>query len=387
MTATKRQVRQVKPASSPATPSGAPESCWVATAPEANLPKLTQTLDCEVAVVGGGIVGLSTALALCKQGKSPIVLEARQIGRQVTGRSTAKITTQHSLIYRHLIDHAGFDIARAYAEANRAGVGQIEAWMREHAIDCDYEPKAAYAYTLNAGRRDDLEQEREAAFAVGLDAYVVDRAPLPFETAGALRFPNQAQFNPAKYLVGLARAVQAAGGRVFEQSRVHKIEDGNRWRLETDEAAVDARNIVVATNMTVKSPDGYAHHTQPRSHPAIAFRLEDASAIEGMFIGIDEPTHSLRTGRDHEGALLIVLGPHFNTGQDGNVAQRFRDLEAWARKNLPVGPASGAGATRITIRRTACPTWASPRRSKRRAFTLRQGSTRGASATARPPVY
>jgi nitrite reductase/ring-hydroxylating ferredoxin subunit len=79
-----------------------------------------------------------------------------------------------------------------------------------------------------------------------------------------------------------------------------------------------------------------ARRTQPRSHVAMAFRINDASAFDGMFIGIDEPTRSIRTGRDREGPLLIVLGPKFNTGQDGNVAARFVELEAWARATLPV---------------------------------------------------
>jgi Rieske Fe-S protein len=87
----------------------------------------------------------------------------------------------------------------------------------------------------------------------------------------------------------------------------------------------------------VKSPFGYANRTQPRSHVAMAFRLDDGAVLDGMFLSIDTPAHSLRTGRDAEGRLLIALGPKFNTGQDGDVARRFRELEAWARAHLPVG--------------------------------------------------
>jgi Rieske Fe-S protein len=89
----------------------------------------------------------------------------------------------------------------------------------------------------------------------------------------------------------------------------------------------------------VKSPIGYANRTQPRSHVAMAFRLGDAAIIDGMFISIDEPTHSIRTGRDQDGPLLITLGPRFNTGQDGDVARRFRDLEHWTRAHISVGDA------------------------------------------------
>jgi glycine/D-amino acid oxidase-like deaminating enzyme len=67
----------------------------------------------------------------------------------------------------------------------------------------------------------------------------------------------------------------------------------------------------------------------------MAFRAKPGAAIDGMFIGIDAPTHSLRMGRDQDGPLLVVLGPTFTTGHDGDVAERFRQLESWVRRNLP----------------------------------------------------
>jgi len=94
---------------------GRNESCWVATAPKASLPSLTESHDRDVVIVGAGIVGLTAALSLCEAGKSVVVVEARQVGGQVTGRSTAKITTQPSLGYHHLIDTDGQNIAKLYA--------------------------------------------------------------------------------------------------------------------------------------------------------------------------------------------------------------------------------------------------------------------------------
>nr|WP_244564634.1 FAD-dependent oxidoreductase [Rhizobium sullae] len=302
-------------------------------------PPLDASIHAETVVVGAGIVGLTTALRLLEAGRSVIVIEGLRVGRQVTGRSTAKITTQHRLIYRHLIDTIGLEHARAYAEANSAGADCIKGWIAEHGIDCNLEAKSAYAYTQDPATSALIKVEAEAARSLGLQAEVLDRAPLPFETAAALRFPNQAQFNPARYLTGLSAVVTARGGKIFENSRARLIGEASRWRVVTDGGTVHAENVVVATNMTVKSPVGMSHRTQPRSHVAMAFRLDDAALIDGMFITVEEPSRSLRTGRDAQGPLLVALGPHFRTGQDGDVAARFVELERWVRANLRVGEA------------------------------------------------
>lgn len=318
--------------------TGKPGSCWVATAEPTGYPPLEGSIHAETVVVGAGIVGLAVALRLAEAGRSVTVLEGLRVGQQVTGRSSAKITTQHRLIYRELIDKLGAERARAYAEANQAGADLIKDWIADYGIACDLEAKPAYTYTQDPGLKSAIEAEAEAARSLGLPAEAVDRAPLPFDNAGALLFRDQAQFNPAMYLVGLARAVADRGGRIFEESRARFIGEASRWRVVTDGGTVHAENVVVATNMTVKSPVGMANRTQPRSHTVMAFRIEDPAVIDGMFITVEEEqSRSLRTGRDAEGPLLLALGPRFNTGQEGNVASRFAELEDWARGNLPVG--------------------------------------------------
>jgi glycine/D-amino acid oxidase-like deaminating enzyme len=162
----------------------------------------------------------------------------------------------------------------------------------------------------------------------------------PFETTGALRFRDQAQFNPVQYLDGLGAAITAAGGRIFENTRVTKIDLGNRWQIEAGRAHLQADHVIVATNFPIAGPVSYDRTARPRCHIGMAFRMASGEAIEGMFIGIDKPTHSLRMGRDRDGPLLVVLGPSFQTGHDGDLAERFRELEKWVRINFQAGEAA-----------------------------------------------
>jgi glycine/D-amino acid oxidase-like deaminating enzyme/nitrite reductase/ring-hydroxylating ferredoxin subunit len=316
---------------------GKPESCWTATAPETAYPKLAGSQAAEVVVVGAGIVGVTAAHLLSEAGLSVALLEARRIGRQVTGRSTAKITTQHSLIYRRLIENFDIETAQRYADANRIGMNQVRQWVDQLGIACAFEVKDAYVYCDGPSRVSDLEAEADASRRVGLEADLLDGAPLPFSTAGALRSRNQAQFNPAQYLIGLAKATELAGALVLEETRVTAVEESKGWQLKAGRASIHAKHVVLATNLPIAGPVPYDERTRPRSHIAMAFRIDPRAVIDGMFIGIDEPTHSLRMGRDQDGPLLVVLGSKFATGQEGDIAKHFRDLEAWTRQNLDVG--------------------------------------------------
>ena len=317
---------------------GKAQSCWVATAPETHYPSLETSVRCDVAVIGGGIVGLTTAWLLTKAGYAVSVLEARSVGRQVTGRSTAKVTAQHALFYAELAAKFGLQRARLYGEANHAGVELIGALVRDLAIDCDFERRDAYAYTLRDERREAIRDEARIARALGFDADVIDAAPLPFPTAGALRFRHQAQFNPARYLVGLAAALVASGAQIFEKTRVGDVEkSGGKWRLKIGRHRVTADHVVVATNLPIWGPVKFDLRTRPRCHAVTAFRALPEGRIDGVFIDVDQPSHSLRMGRDGDGELLIVLGPSFVTGSDGHIATRFRNQQAWVRDNVPAG--------------------------------------------------
>src|SRR5829696_5087153 len=181
------------------------ESVWIGTGPEQRaLPRLEGDVRADVAVVGGGIVGITTALLLAEAGVDVVLLEADRLGRGVSGHTTAKVTSQHGLIYSRLRSRFGVDGARTYAAANQAGLSWIADRVERDGIDCDFRRQPAYLYMEEDSGRAKLEREAEASIEAGLPAELVESVPLPYPVAAALRFDEQAEFHASKYLLALA---------------------------------------------------------------------------------------------------------------------------------------------------------------------------------------
>lgn len=300
----------------------------------AAFPSLEGDLQVDVAVVGGGIVGLSAARYLACAGKRVAVLEARRIGRQITGGSTAKVTAQHTLAYQRIARNFNENVARVYAEANQWAVEEMAGLVDALGIDCSFVRRPAYVFTADLSRVSDLEEEARLAASFGLPARVIDSLPLAVPAVGALVFDGQAQFDPYAYLQGLAADVVEAGGRIFERSRVMDIPDDAPRRVRTAEGTVTATDVIVATGLPIRDDGTYYARTAPKAHLTLAARVR-GEAPEGMFISVDEPTHSMRWQQRDGETWLVLVGPKFQPGSI-DTAEGFRDLEQYARTYFPV---------------------------------------------------
>jgi glycine/D-amino acid oxidase-like deaminating enzyme len=218
-------------------------SYWIDTTPRTDYPALSGEVSADVAVLGGGLVGLTAAVLLKRLGKRITVIEARRIAEGVTGHTTAKITSQHKLIYDTLIRDHGEEKARLYAEANEAAIDRIEAFVYEKNIDCDFRRLPAYVYTESGEMVPQLQAEVEAARRVGLPSSFVRDVSLPFPVEGAVRFEEQAQFHVRRYLLPLAEEISGEGSYLFENTLALHVTEGAQCRIQTDRGNVIAKDV------------------------------------------------------------------------------------------------------------------------------------------------
>ena len=311
-------------------------SLWEGTTPVTAYPALAGDVAVDVAVVGGGITGLTTAYLLAVAGVSVAVIERRRIATGTTGHTTAKVTSLHGLAYADLAKRHGEEVARRYGEANQAALAEVARIVDAEQIDCDFRRIAAYTYTQSPERVAEIEREVEAAVRLGLPASFAGTVPLPFATAAAVRFDDQALFHPRKYCLALAEAVVARGGLVFEESGATSVEERDgRYEVRTPQGSVTATHVVQATLLPFDDPGGTFAKTHPSRSYAMASEIT-GPAPDGMFLGIDDPGRSVRPHWIDGHTYLVIGGEEHKTGQDTEADSRFATLEGWARTELGV---------------------------------------------------
>jgi glycine/D-amino acid oxidase-like deaminating enzyme/nitrite reductase/ring-hydroxylating ferredoxin subunit len=310
-----------------------PRSLWIESTPETSYSALADSLDVDVAVVGGGIAGITCALLLKRAGKTVALLDAKRILHGATGYTTAKVTASHNIVYSTVAKKFGDDGARIYAQANRGALDLIARLVEEEEIDCDFERKPNYVYCETADERSDLEQEVEAARRAGLPAHLVEETPLPYPVECALRLDDQAQFHPRKYLLPLAQRVAGDGGHVFEETRVVDVKGATPVRVRTDRGTLTARDVVIASHLPFLDRGFFFAKAHPERSYAVAARIAPEQDPRGMYINTATPVRSVRTARDEEGLLLLLGGEGHKPGAERDTDARYRALEEFGRRH------------------------------------------------------
>ena len=302
-------------------------SVWSETASLPSFAPLQGNIRTDVLVVGGGIAGILCAYLLTQAGVDTVLVEAKKLCSGVTGNTTAKITAQHGLVYHKLLRRFGEEKTKQYLLANQAALERYRELCQT--IDCDFQTRDSFIYS-----RDDealLEEELEALRRLGYGAQLARKLPLPFDVAGAVCFPRQAQFHPLKFLSAVA-----AGLPIYENTKVLELAPG--W-ARTDRGVIRAEKIIVATHFPILNKHGsyFLKQYQQRSY---VLALENAPQLDGIYLDAQEGGLSLRSA----GKLLLLGGCGHRTGKQtggwsalSGLAHRYypqaREVCRWATQD------------------------------------------------------
>lgn len=315
-------------------------SYWMRTADMPACPPLPSGAEAEadVAVIGAGIAGLSTAWELTRAGLHVIVLEADRIAGGVTGHTTGKLTALHTTVYDKVRSEHGEEAARHYATSQSEALRHVREVAGELGIDCEWERRPAYTYCEDPDGVQALRAEAEAARAAGLSASFVTETDLPYPVAGAVRVDDQAQFHPLKYLRGLVDDLLARGARIHEHTRVTSLDEGSPCRVTAASGAtVTARHVVVATHHPVFDHALLTTRLTQHRDLVIAGPIAPQQDPEGMYITREGGKRSVRTAPHPDGRrrLLIVTGEAFTPGTGEDTEAAYARLEDWTRERFP----------------------------------------------------
>lgn len=294
------------------------ESIWSQTCQLRQREALPGDMKTDIAVIGAGMAGILIASALQGAGRRVVVLEAKRIAGGQTRNTTAKLTCQHGLLYEKLIRTLGEEKARQYAQANAAALMEYRRIIADRNIDCELEQRDACVYGSNAAQ---LRKEAEAAAALGLPAFFVEETKLPFPTAGAVCFANQAQFHPLKFLQAISEPLT-----IYENTSVQSVEEN---QLITTRGRVQAEQIVFACHYPFVNFPGmyFARMHQERSY---VIALENAARMDGMWIGAEQGAYSFR----NYGPLLLLGGGGHRCGEN-SAGGRYDLLRQQAARWFP----------------------------------------------------
>lgn len=284
-------------------------SLWVETTEQTNYPKLVEDDTVyDLLVVGGGITGVVAAYYAQSRGLKTALIDKGRIVEWTTGGTTAKLTSQHYLIYDYLIKRHGHDIAQTYADANERGIDKVEELSLELGIDSEFSRRDAYVFTGKQDKVDDIKREVEAAKSLGLPASFETTTELPFDVTAAIRFSNQAQFHPRKFLLGLANEFIKQGGVIYENTEATDIKPGDVHVVSTKLGDLQARHVLQASGEPFWGGEIFDGRMWMKMSYALAVTLKDPSVYpHAMYITTDDPLRTLRSAQ-LDGRPVMIFG-------------------------------------------------------------------------------
>lgn len=298
--------------------------------------EIKENIEVDTCIIGGGLTGISVGYKLSKNQRVAIV-ERDIICSRTSGCTTGKITSQHGLFYNYLINSNDKEFAKKYLEANETAIENIKKIIKKENIECDFEMQDAYVFTESENEIQKIETEYDAVQSIDKEkCELLKEIDLPLKNIKlAIKFKNQAQFNPVKYVDGLVSSIMKNNGVIFEESKATNIEkSGSNYVVYVNNNKVKTKNVVIATRYPFISMPGYYFLKMYQSTSFAVVADVNEKLFNGMYINSEIPTLSFRTIKDGDKKLLLAVGYDYKTGT-GGLTNGYENLEKEVRRMYP----------------------------------------------------
>jgi glycine/D-amino acid oxidase-like deaminating enzyme/nitrite reductase/ring-hydroxylating ferredoxin subunit len=297
---------------------------------------LQSSIEVDVAILGGGITGLTAAAALKQAGQHVAVLEAEEIGAGTTGFTSGHLDATTDFPLAQMVFDFGQSAAGTVTAATRDAIDQIErrclAWP-----DCEFRRIPSYQFTESADGLSGLQSQCAAARKLGFNCWFTRQVPLPFACIGAVQISNQGRFHSLRYLHHLAEEIHGGDSAVYENTSgdppVESADGG--CTIETPGGTVTARHVLVATHSPFLGRTQLELRVFAYQSYVIAARIEDAFA-DALFWDDADPYHYLRPASPHDPQLVLIGGGDHKTGHPGDEREKFAELEEYANERFAI---------------------------------------------------
>ncbi|MFN2397592.1 MAG: FAD-dependent oxidoreductase [Gemmatimonadaceae bacterium] len=315
---------------------------WSASASMPRFAAVDRDLTVDVAVIGGGLTGITSAYLLKSAGLSVALIERDRCANVDSGHTTAHLAYVTDARVSDLVKHFGREGARAVWDAGRVAQNQIAANVEAEEIDCDFGWVNGYLHSrLDSAEKDESEQLRddaELARELGFDAEFL--ASVPLVAVPGIRFDRQAKFHPRKYLSALARTIPGDGSHVFENSNVDEVTD-EPLAAKAKNHTIRCDYVVIATHTPLMGKANIVSATflqsklAPYTTYAIGAKVARGVLDEALFWDTADPYHYLRVDSHRGFDYAIFGGEDHKTGQASDTDACFKALEQTFSRMVP----------------------------------------------------
>jgi glycine/D-amino acid oxidase-like deaminating enzyme/nitrite reductase/ring-hydroxylating ferredoxin subunit len=315
------------------------KSLWMSVAVAPQAISLQGDERCDVAVIGSGIAGLSTAYEVSQRGRSVIVIDRGPIAGGMTSRTSAHLAPLCDDLMREMQKIKGEELSKLFYESQAAAVDRIEEIQKSEGIDCDFRRLDGYLFQGDDMPSDVIDEELDAVRAVGAPVERLVGVPLNgCDSRHVLRYPRQATFHPLKYLAGVAEACAKRRVRFFANTPVEEVvEENGAVTVKTARGAIRAGHAVVATNSSIVDRITLHSKMSPYRTYVICFAIDRGALPDALYWDTEEPYHYVRLQPGDDGKdFVLVGGEDHKSGEANDADKRFQRLEQWARGKMPM---------------------------------------------------